>query len=351
MWWTMGKNIVVFSDGTGEEGGRGNNTNVYKLFNLALDRSARQIAFYDRGLGTGWRKATGNISGMGISHNIRACYEFIFENYEAGDEIYLFGFSRGATTVRSLSGFIHHFGILPKARPELIKEAYKIYKMSDLNELESAAKAFVSRHHTMWCRIKFLGVWDTVVALGVPLKLLNVVIDKIWFLKHSFHNLQLSESVANAYQALAIDDERMIFHPQLWDAEIAEDQSMKQVWFGGMHSDVGGGYSEHGLSDIALQCMIQMAEENGLLIYPDHKVEFSPNPEGTMHDSRDSLPKSLLYRRKVRSWPTKTHGKPLIHESVLKRTLNRHNESEPPYKPWILDGSYEYEIDSRKKMD
>ncbi len=125
----MSKNIVVFSDGTGQEGGKGYNTNVYKLFNMIEDRSSAQIAFYDRGLGTGWRKITGNIGGMGISKNIMECYEFIFENYTAGDHIYLFGFSRGAATVRSLSGFIHLFGILPKSRPELIRHAYKIYKI------------------------------------------------------------------------------------------------------------------------------------------------------------------------------------------------------------------------------
>ena len=110
----MSKNIVVFSDGTGQEGGEGNNTNVYNLFNMVEDRTASQVAFYDRGLGTGWRKITGNGAGVGISENIIDCYEFIFENYQAGDKIYLFGFSRGAFTVRSLSGFINLFGILPK---------------------------------------------------------------------------------------------------------------------------------------------------------------------------------------------------------------------------------------------
>ena len=124
----MSKNIIVFSDGTGQEGGKGNNTNVYKLFNMIEDRTQKQISFYDRGLGTGLRKITGNIAGMGISKNILECYEFIFSNYCAGDNVFLFGFSRGATTVRSLSGFIHMFGILPKSRPELIKKAYRIYK-------------------------------------------------------------------------------------------------------------------------------------------------------------------------------------------------------------------------------
>jgi uncharacterized protein (DUF2235 family) len=87
----MPKNIVVFSDGTGQEGGKGNNTNVYKLFNMIEDRTENQVSFYDRGLGTGWRKITGNVGGMGISKNIIECYEFIFENYQAGDNIYLFG--------------------------------------------------------------------------------------------------------------------------------------------------------------------------------------------------------------------------------------------------------------------
>ncbi len=340
----MGKNIVVFSDGTGQEGGKGTNTNVYKLFNMVLDRSPEQIAFYDRGLGTGWRKITGNAAGRGISKNIRECYEFIFENYAAGDQIYLFGFSRGATTVRSLSGFIHLFGILPRSRSELIKQAYKIYRKNDRKEREDAARAFVEQHHTIWCKIKFLGVWDTVAALGVPIKSVDVFIDKIPFLRHRFHDLRLSQSVEHAYHALGIDDERKTFHPTLWDPETAEGQTMKQVWFCGMHTDVGGGYPEQELSDIALEWMIQMAEKHGLKIYPRHKVKVDGDADGTMHDSRGS-PLTRLYRRKVRSWHTKTHGKPRIHESVQKRTLNRHNEKDPPYKPWILDGSYDYETE------
>ena len=344
----MGKNIVVFSDGTGQEGGKGTNTNVYKLFNMVLDRSPEQIVFYDRGLGTGWRKITGKAAGMGISKNILECYQFIFENYAAGDQIYLFGFSRGATTVRSLSGFIHLFGILPKSRSELIKQAYKIYKKSDRKKREDAAKAFVKRHHKMWCKIKFLGVWDTVAALGVPIKSIDIIIDKIPLLKHSFHDLSLSQSVENAYHALAIDDERKTFHPKLWDPKIAEDQTMKQVWFCGMHTDVGGGYPESELSDIALEWMLEMAKNHGLKIYPRHKVKVEGYADGTMHNSRGTA-LTWLYRRKVRSWPTKTHGKPRIHESVLKRTLNRHNVKVPPYKPWILDESYDYETEPRER--
>ena len=332
----MPKNIVIFSDGTGQEGGVGNNTNVYKLFNMVLDRSREQVAFYDQGLGTGWRKVTGNIGGGGISKNILECYKFIFEQYEAGDGIFLFGFSRGVATVRSLSAFIHLFGILPKSRPELIPRAYKIYKTRNRRKRDERAEAFVARHHTMWCRIKFLGVWDTVAALGLPFQTLDVLIDKVPIFRHRFQDFRLSKSVENAYHALAIDDERRTFHPVLWEAECEDDQIVEQVWFCGMHTDVGGGYKETGLSDISLGWMIEKAKPHGLHIYPDHEVDLSPDPNGTMHDSRGEA-LSKFYRRKVRNWPSDTHGEPILHPSVRKRTMNRHNMDDPPYHPWIFE--------------
>jgi len=333
----VAKNIVVFSDGTGQEGGRGHGTNVYKLFNMVEDRTRKQVVFYDRGLGTGWRKITGNASGMGISRNILDCYEFIFRQYGSRDRIFLFGFSRGATTVRSLSGFIHLFGILPKSRPELIKRAYKIYKIKNRKKREDRAAGFVKKHHTMWCRIKFLGVWDTVAALGIPFKWLDVFVDKIPFFRHKFHDLRLSESVSHARQALAIDDERLTFHPVLWDARIKKDQTMKQVWFCGMHTDVGGGYEEQELSDIPLVWMVTEAKRHGLRIYPEHDVSVNPDPNGMMHDSRGSF-FTRFYRKRIRSWDSKTRGRPTVHESVLMRKLNRNNRESPEYGPWISGG-------------
>jgi len=92
----MPKNIVIFSDGTGQDGGQGANTNIYKIFNMIESRTSKQVSYYDRGLGTGVFKAMGSIAGFGISKNIKDCYSFIFEHYEAGDKIYLLGFSRGA---------------------------------------------------------------------------------------------------------------------------------------------------------------------------------------------------------------------------------------------------------------
>jgi uncharacterized protein (DUF2235 family) len=337
------KNIVVFSDGTGQEGGEGFNTNVYKLFNMCEDRTARQVTFYDRGLGTGWRKLTGQAFGAGISNNIKECYSFIFDNYNAGDQIFMFGFSRGATTVRSLSSFIHLFGILPRSRPELVEQAYDIYKRQSTRDVE--ADKFVKRHHNMWTKIRFLGVWDTVAALGVPIKGLNVLVEQIPGMQHRYQNLTMSQSVEHGRHALAVDDERKIFHPVLWDPEIEDYQTMEQVWFCGMHTDVGGGYPEHQLSDTPLIWIVSEAAKQGLRIYPKHKVKVEPDPNGKMHDSRGG-PLSRLYRRRVRSWDVARHGKPLVHPSVLKRTRDTNN-TDTGYEPWILQMEFDEWSDSQ----
>lgn len=329
----MSKNIVIFSDGTGQEGGKGQNTNVYKLFNMCEDRTDRQVIFYDQGLGTGFRKIGGAAFGSGISKNIKECYSFIFENYNAGDQIYLFGFSRGATTVRSLSSFIHLFGILPKSRPDLIEEAYKIYKKPKTRD--ENATAFIRRHHNMWCKIHFLGVWDTVAALGVPIKGVGALIEQVPGFKHKYQDLRMSQSVTHGRHALAIDDERKTFHPVLWDEELEAYQSMHQVWFCGMHTDVGGGYQEQGLADLSLEWMTSEAEKKGLHVYQHHEVVISPDPDGVMHDSRGSK-LSRLYRRKVREWNSAERGNPVVHKSVKQRTSARNNR-DTGYRPWILE--------------
>ena len=338
----MPKNIVVFSDGTGQEGGEGANTNIYKLFNMIEDRTSQQISFYDPGLGTGWRKLSGNVGGAGISKNILECYTFIFENFEAGDQIYLFGFSRGAATVRSLTSFIHYFGIIPKSRPELIKQAYKIYKIENEPKRKRKADEFVSKHHTMWTRIKFLGCYDTVAALGLPIKPLSVLMNIIPGMQHKFQNFKLNETVENAYQALAIDDERKTFHPILWDPEALPYQTIKQVWFCGMHTDVGGGYDEQELSDIPFSWMKEMAVNHGLLIYSSNSISINGNPNGYMHNSRGEG-WTKLFRKKQRFWDSSRTDKPIIHNSVIQRKNNVNNKEESPYKPWILDLKYEIE--------
>ena len=329
----MPKNIVVFSDGTGQEGGEGNPTNIYKIFRMLENRTPDQISFYDRGLGTGWRKFGGNAFGSGISKNIKECYQFIFDNFESGDQIFLFGFSRGAATVRSLSGFIHMFGMLPKSRPELIDDAWKIYKVDDEKIRKDKSSIFVSKHHNMWVRIRFIGVFDTVAALGVPNKFMSRVIDHAPWMKHKFHDFKLSESVENAYQALAIDDERKTFHPIIWNPEIKDYQKMEQVWFAGVHTDVGGGYEEQKLSDISLEWMIGKAQPCGLRIYTKNNVKFDSDVNGTMHDPFHG---AMPWRRLERSWDSKAYGKPKVHNSVVNRSLNNQNKANSKYDPWIF---------------
>lgn len=339
----MSKNIVVLSDGTGQEGGIGYNTNVYKIFNMIEDRTSDQVAFYDPGIGTGRHIIGGNIGGFGMSQNVHDCYRFIFEHYQAGDKIYLIGFSRGAATVRSLSSFIHYFGILPKSRPDLIADAYRIYRIPNREKREEKATAFINKHHTMWANVHFLGCFDTVAALGLPNDFMSALLDGLPPFKNSFHNFTLSESVQHAYQALAIDDCRKVFHPVLWNAGILPEQSMKQVWFCGMHTDVGGGYRESGLSDIPLVWMVNHAVHHGLKIYPGHDIYIEEDADGFMHDSRKTVLKKKLFTKKQRFWPADRSDIPVIHESVLQRKRNEHNKDSPPYHPWILDLEYEVE--------
>jgi uncharacterized protein (DUF2235 family) len=344
----MPKNIVVFSDGTGQEGGVGNPTNVYKLFNMIVDRSSEQISFYDRGLGTDWRRFTGSAFGAGISHNIRECYEFIFENYEFDDQIYLFGFSRGAFTVRSLAGFIHNFGMLPRSRHDLIKPAYKIYKIKDKNARKAEAKKFVAKHHTMWCKIKFIGVWDTVGALGIPYRWLDTIVNQVRFLKHEFHDTTFSKAVECGYHALSIDDERLVFHPTLWDEatvgtvldenRIEKPQIVEQVWFAGVHTDVGGGFVKPpvkdedqalpALSDISLEWMVKKAEDKGLLIYK--KIKTNPDAKAKIHDTPRFYRSSS--RGNAKEELDKLKGLK-VHQSVI----DRHHDADMRYNPWILE--------------
>lgn len=338
----MSKNIVIFSDGTGQEGGERNNTNIYKLFNMIEDRSSKQVAFYDAGLGSNWQKITGSIGGMGISRNIKQCYQFIFEHYEIGDQIYLFGFSRGSATIRSLSSFIHHFGILPKSRPELIDQAYSIYKIRDENLRDKKAVEFVKKHHNIWTSVKFIGCFDTVAALGLPWKRANAILNYMPYFHHKFHDFTLSQSIEHAYHALAIDDEREAFLPILWDKTINEKQSLKQVWFCGMHTDVGGGYKEQNLSDIPLEWMLQNAMKHGLLIYAKNMVNISKDADGIMHNSRGTK-LSQFYPKEIRSFDPQREDKPIVHQSVLDRKKNCNNEDSPAYNPWILKLNYEVE--------
>ena len=224
-----------------------------------------QVVYYDTGVGTQGLadKYVGGGLGGGLSDNIQQAYRFIANNYHEGDELFLFGFSRGAYTVRSLAGFIGVAGLLRKENLRLLPEAYALYRLSPdkrdgamvqkrLNEAGEPSRRPVP--------IKFIGVWDTVGALGAPTPILGRLTRK----RVSFHNTQLGDNVEHGYHALAVDERRRPFRPDLWTGDPAESQNIQQVWFAGVHSNIGGGYRECGLSNIALAWLAGRAASNGL---------------------------------------------------------------------------------------
>ena len=312
----MAKNIVLCSDGTGNTPGKGRGTNVWKLY-LAVDRHdheenparPRQIAFYDDGVGTeGIRffRILGGAFGLGLSRNIRQLYAHLVLNYEPGDKVFLFGFSRGAFTVRSLAGMICQCGLLKrddylgksiKERNKLLKRILRAYRSEDKDAGKNIREALGLRS----IEIEFIGVWDTVDAVGMPFDDLKAV-DRIWrkvfgVRLWGFHDQVLSSKVKRGCQALAIDDERRTFHPNVWEPR----EGIEQVWFAGVHSNVGGGYPKEGLSNVALYWMFLQAKEAGLrfLPYCIHAAHDQANVHAKLYDSRVGL--AAYYRYKPRN--------------------------------------------------
>jgi hypothetical protein len=223
-------------------------------------------------------------------------------NYEPGDEIYLFGFSRGAYTVRSLAGFIRNCGIMQPSYLHLISEAYNLYRdrssitHPDSDLMKSFKRAYgINQEETF---IHFIGVWDTVGALGIPLKWFDIMNRR-----YQFHDVTISSQIKYAYHALAVDEKRKTFTPTLWQLspKAVEDGSQisEQVWFPGVHSNVGGGYADSGLSDIALQWMIDKARNTGLEFDNDALQNIKPETGGELRNSASGI--FSLMRKLVRT--------------------------------------------------
>jgi uncharacterized protein (DUF2235 family) len=256
----MAKRLVVCCDGTWNDSDNGTGyTNVSRLawaIKPVDDRSrTTQIVFYQSGVGTDGdltSRLGGGALGLGLSHSIRDAYAFVCNNYVAGDEIFLFGFSRGAYTARSIGGLIGYAGLLGKQDLDRFFELWDGYKEPDEDDQAAALKKFPARITDV--PIKVIGVWDTVGSLGIPADL-----ERFDFLNfrryYGFHNTNLGARVERAFHALALDERRKNFVPTLWKQTAdgkKNGQVLKQVWFAGVHSNVGGGYKEHGASDIAL---------------------------------------------------------------------------------------------------
>ena len=267
------KRLVVCCDGTWNKPDNEIITNVEKLARTVQSDpgatgGAYQLVYYVSGVGSGSYGADrvlGGAFGFGLFHNVIACYRFLAQNYEPGDEIFIVGFSRGAYTARSLAGMVGRVGLLSKVSlvEERLPAAVHMYQRKDLPGGAFGASLEEFKHdHCHPAKVDFLGVFDTVGALGVP-----------GFMRHAprFHDVQLSDQVVRARHALAVDETRLKFAPTFWEAPAepagapVEDDRVKQVWFEGAHSDVGGGYRETGLSDTSLLWMAREAHDAGLV--------------------------------------------------------------------------------------
>ena len=299
-------NIVICTDGTWNRPDQTDRdrqvpSNVVKLARALAGQTAqgvRQLVYYDPGVGTlgPWDKLWGGVTGAGLALNVRQAYAALGRHYTPGDRVYLFGFSRGAFTARSLGGLVGLCGIPDPDRGDLdqiVAEAFRIYRRDTPDRAERGLE-----HARRWSHIAdgevanevwFIGVWDTVGALGVPVG---------WFRRrtarpHEFHDVTLGEHVRHAYHALAIDERREQFEPGLWAGPGAEGH-VEQVWFPGVHANIGGGYVDAGLSDRALLWMCAKALEAGLAFDADYMARrVDPNGYGEIRVSRTLMYKGI----------------------------------------------------------
>lgn len=366
----MSRNIVICSDGTSNEVA-GDTTNVLRIYRC-LNRDQKQIAFYDCGVGTvanpdritergRWlSRQVDSALGLSVRANALDAYLFLVKNYQPEDKIYLFGFSRGAYTVRAVAGMIHFLGLLRPELENLGELAWSVY--SGENADQSVQQRFQGGHRfrKSFCieervKIHLIGVWDTVSSFG-------------WFgdlktLPYTANN----PSVTHIRHALAIDERRAMFQPNHFrPAKPEQHQTFKEVWFAGVHADVGGGYPEPqgSLSKVPLEWMLRESESLDLSINPVNRTHLLNNPPdhppadplGRIHESlkrgwhlaeliplrsysRDVGRKQwngphLWRHRTVENFET-DKSKPVLHQSLLDRI-----KEDKGYNPSNLPADY-----------
>jgi uncharacterized protein (DUF2235 family) len=319
------KKIAIFLDGTwNDKEDSSKLSNVALLHQMCLPDCSQQINYYGKGLGTdgGYDKKLGGLHGVGLSRNVKEAYSFLVEHHEENDQVFIFGFSRGAYTARSLAGLIYGCGVMPKSFniSSDVNKLYDAYRDKD-PEKKQAYKAANKK-----CPIHMLGVWDTVGALGIPVSFLKRVGDKLF----NFHDTKLNDEVKFACHAIAIDERRKSFQPTLWEVTPENKHRIKQVWFPGIHSDVGGGYAERHHSDIALRWMKEQAEVKGMLINDGNSYVYKDDLKKETHKKVYKV-FGIEIDEENREAPITADHKPVIHFSVRDKMKIDKN-----YKPLAL---------------
>lgn len=334
--------LVICCDGTwstlpNEANLSNPSTNVAKLF-ACLDADApEQTSYYHPGLGTSGgplsRLASGAL-GRGLGKSILTAYLWLADNYEESSDIFLLGYSRGAYTVRSLAGMLRFAGLLKfsgEGERERWRQAGVAYRRGYRGRAprgDWADEKFAFHNGTDTAvPIRFIGVWDTVGALGIPnnLALLNLFDSSLGW---AFHDTTLGPDVESARHALALDERRASFTPTIWRR--VEGRDVKQHWFIGSHADVGGGHRDANLSNISLQWMIEEAKKSGVSFSPEKCSQLTTDSLGKIHDSLKGI--FLRLRTRPRAVPQLTDDSTDVHASVTER-VQATASSSGPYRP------------------
>lgn len=289
------RHLIIGCDGTWNDTKEPAATNVAKILSACAARN--QVVHYEEGVGTAyWEALPGGIYGKGLDRQILGAYRFLRKRFadknwhREQNRIFIFGFSRGSYAARRLAGLISHSGI-PKYAKD-IDLAWQLY----LNRDELSVRALKNEGRLFDAAIEMVGVWDTVKTTTDT----------------DFNDSQLPVCVIAGYHAMAIDEQRRFFPVLEWD----DDPRVRQVWFSGVHSDIGGGYKETGLSDVSLQWMIDRAYHHGMNFTATAVKKLKQDPCGELHDSFDGIWKAFgKHQRPIAS-------KALVHPAVWQRMQN-----------------------------
>ena len=376
-----GRNILLFSDGTGNSSAKLFKTNVWRMYEAVdlgpSEKGELQVAYYDNGVGNQQVRVLAmlaGILGIGLKSNILRIYRYACRNGDADCRFYCFGFSRGAYTIRLVAAMIAKYGLVRYSNEsELearVRDTFRAFmRTNNPNVTKFVGKAgravrdiaVAIKRALIGPRLKikavyvpttiqFLGVWDTVAAYGGPVsEITRGIDDYIWPL--TMTDSCLNADVRFARQALSIDDERDAFQPVLWDEvdwdskarkahpddESKQDafrKQLKQVWFAGMHADVGGGYPDESLSYVSLLWMMQEAQDAGLRLLDDNIQRYRDlaNSLGPIHNSRGGL--GAYYRpqpRKIAAFLHKKSGMDLEDATLGLRDPVLGEEPKPPH--------------------